>query len=316
MSRVANAARASNGTRRGRELVGVLLYTGADAVSMQGRRFNLTGRRCFSGQYGPHARFTPDEASEVTGLLDSGAFSDAPERRLTPQGALERQLNWERKAVAKWGREWQAEAFVSYDLLIDEKWANGKRRKERWSIHEAERAVRVTVEAASFLASQRDQLRPRSLVLACQGVDHFQYYECAAEVIRHARPGDWLGLGGWCILGRFTSWLPQFFATLNHVLPLASNAGLSRVHIFGVMYPPALGPYLWLADQLGLTVSTDSSKPAMDTTRKNPKKAGQREATWEKNVAWWDKRLAGLRATEHYRPPANPDLRRQLLLWP
>jgi hypothetical protein len=42
---------------------GVLLYTGADAVSMQGRRFNLTGRRCFSGQYGPNSRFTPDEAA-------------------------------------------------------------------------------------------------------------------------------------------------------------------------------------------------------------------------------------------------------------
>jgi hypothetical protein len=293
----------------------VMLYCGADAQNVQGRRLNLVGRRCFSGSYGPKSRFTAAEVPHVQGLLDSGAFSDAPEDRLCAPGALQRQLRWEREAERFWGCPWQAEAFVSYDLLIDEKWSGGKRTKKRWSVTEADRAVRVTVDAAEFLASQRQRLAPRQLVLATQGVDARQYEDCVRGVLAHADPADWLGLGGWCILGRQTSWLPTFWASMRAVLPLIRGAGLHRVHLFGVMYEPALGGLLWLCDQHELLLSTDSAKPVLATTWKNTKKAGAMADTWEENVRLSRHRLATLRSSRHYREPPLGCRERQLTLF-
>jgi hypothetical protein len=292
---------------------GVRLYVGADAQNVQRRRLCLTGYRCFSGAYGPKSRFTPGEASRVTGLLDSGAFSDPPERRLSPEGALRRQLRWEAEAGRFWGAPWRAEALVSYDLLIDEKWSGGKRRKSRWTVAEADRAVRRTVDAAAFLSSRRRELAPRALVLACQGVDAAQYEDCLRGVLVHARPEDWLGLGGWCVLGWFRSWIPTFWEAARRVLPLVATAGLSRVHIFGVLYPPVLGPLLWLCDRHGLALSTDGSGPVLQVTWKDARKAGALLPTWEANVRLWRRRLARLRRSPHYREP--PDPARQLVFW-
>jgi hypothetical protein len=294
---------------------GVTLYVGADAQNVQRRRFNLTGLRCFSGAYGPMSRFTPDEAAGVVALLDSGAFSDPPGRRLTPEGAMGRQLRWETNAERWWGYPWRAEALVSYDLLVDEHWCDGRRKKHRWTVAEADRAVRVTVDAAAYLASQRGRLAPRRLVLAAQGVDACQYQDCAAGVLAHATPGDTLGLGGWCILGRWRSWLPTFWAAMRRTLPRAAAAGLTSVHLFGVLYRPALGPLLWLCDRHGLALSTDSKSPALDVTWKDAKKAGARAPTWEANVAWWRDALAGLRDTGYYREPPSPHGARQLFLF-
>lgn len=281
----------------------VRLYIGTDAQNVQRRRLNLTGRRCFSGAYGPKSRFTPEEAAQVIGILDSGAFSHAPEDRLDPAAALERQLRWEREAERFWRYPWRAETLVSYDLLIDEKWHHGQRRKDRWTVTEADRAVRITVDAADYLARQRDRLLPRRLCLACQGVDHRQYAECAAGVLAQATPADWIGLGGWCILGWWRSWIPEFWRTCRAVLPRVADAGLSRIHIFGVLYPPVLGGLLWLADRHGLTVSTDSSGPVLQTAWKNQVKAGARHPTWEVNVEHWRRLTAGLRVSPHYREP-------------
>lgn len=293
----------------------MILYVGADAQNVQRRRLNLTGHRCFSGAYGPKSRFTAEEAAQVTGLLDSGAFSDSPADRLDPATALERQFRWESEAERWWHYPWRAEALVSYDLLIDEKWTGCIRKKERWSVAEADRAVRVTVDAAAYLVAQRERLTPRCLVLACQGVDAGQYAECVSGVLTHARPGDWIGLGGWCILGVYRSWLPVFKQAMRRVLPLVASAGLNRVHIFGVLWPPALGPLLWLCDALGLTLSTDSSGPVLQTTWKDRVKAGSYAETWEENVAVHQQRLVGLRDTEHYREPSSDVGRRQLTLW-
>jgi hypothetical protein len=260
-----------------------------------------------SGAYGPKSRFPPELVSEVRGMMDSGAFSDPPERRLTPEQSLERQLAWERNATRLWGAPWQAESFVSYDLLIDEKWTGGRRRKERWSVAEADRAVKVTVEAAAYLASQREALSPRSLVLAAQGVDGVQYAECISGVLAHSTPADTIGLGGWCILGRWTSWLPTFWDAMRQSLPLIADAGVKTVHIFGVLYRPALGGLLWLADQYGLSVSTDSSAPILQTTWKDQKKAGSLAPTWEENVAAYKQRLATLRQSPYYCEPKESE---------
>lgn len=303
------------GVREARARPPLKLYLGGDAQNVQRRRLNLTGLRCFSGAYGPKSRFNPDEAARVVGLLDSGAFSDPPESRLTPEAALERQLRWEREAERFWGHPWRAEAVVSYDLLIDEKWTGKTRTKERWTVAEADRAVRVTADAAAYLASQRERLAPRRLVLACQGVDAAQYAECVQGVLPHATPADWIGLGGWCILGVFRSWIPVFWAAMRRCLPLVAAAGIRRVHIFGVMYRPVLGGLLWLCDRHGLELSTDSSGPVLQVTWKDRVKAGAYAETWEANVSYWRHALATLRQGEYYREPPMGRGFRQPLLW-
>lgn len=277
------------------------LFVGGQAWTVQGERDDLAGDRCWTAVYPCWAAADP---ATVSCLLDSGAFTDPPHKRLTPEGALQRQLRWEERARAGWGvATWNATAVVSYDRLIDETWVAGKRHKRRWTVQAAEGAVRETVDAAAYLASQRSRLAPRELVLATQGVDAVQYAECAAAVLAHAQPTDWLGLGGWCLLGRAKSLLPEFWRTCRRVLPLAAASGLRKVHLFGVLWEPALGGLLWLCDRLGLRASCDSAAPVLACTRGNAKKAGCRAPGWRENVAWWQDRLAGLRALPAYREP-------------
>ena len=292
----------------------VRLYVGGHGSAFAA----LAGDRCFSAAHDA-GTVRMDAPADTVAILDSGAFTDGPADRLTPAQALTRQLNWERAVAWRSGMpQWRAQALVSYDLLIDETWVSGHKSKRRWSVREAERAVGVTVDAAAYLASQRAHLAPRRLILSAQGVDALQYADCMRSVLTYATPADWIGLGGWCILGRFTSWLPTFWATLYEVLPLIAAANVSNVHLFGVLYQPALGGLLWLADRHGLRVSVDSSAPARSgacTTDAARKKAGARSETWEGNVAWWVHRLATLRQSAYYRQPPHIPAVRQQTLW-
>jgi hypothetical protein len=275
----------------------------------------LHGDREFTAAHPP--RSSVRDTSRITALLDSGAFSDRPQARLTPAQALARQLAWEDKAARLWGQPFRAQYLVSYDRLIDETWVAGMRHKRRWTVRDAEQAVTETVDAAAYLASQRARLAPRRLILSCQGVDAGQYAACVRAVLAHATPADWIGLGGWCILGRHTSWLSTFWATLRLILPPVADAGIRHVHIFGVLYRPALGGLLWLADQHGLTVSTDSSAPVLAARYTDPvklRKAGARAPEWEQNVRWWIEALATLRASVYYREPPHVPAMRQLTL--
>lgn len=292
MTRPAPTARVATGD-------GALLYIGGHAHSIAGEPFDLGGRRCFTA-----ARPAPahTDATDLTYLLDSGAFSDRPESRLTPDRALDRQLTWETRASDLWGDPVAAEAIVSYDRLIDEVWVDGVRHKRRWSLADAESAVRETVEAAAYLAARRRELHPRRLVLSCQGVDASQYADCTVAVLSHAEPEDWIGLGGWCIVGRFTTWLPEFRRTMARVIPLIASAGITRVHLFGVLWEPAVASLLWLADQYGIVVSSDSTAPVLAATRGNAKKAGMRAENWRGNVQWWQCRMRELRQSRWYGP--------------
>lgn len=88
-------------------------------------------------------------------LYDSGAFTDVLTNcRVTPEEALSRQLS----TLERLPRSRET-LLVSYDLLIDEKYVNGTRKKERWSISEGNKAVEATVAAAKYLDSQRSILR-------------------------------------------------------------------------------------------------------------------------------------------------------------
>jgi hypothetical protein len=207
--------------------MGVRLFVGGHAGTVQGEREDLAGPRCFSAGVSQMPGCLKAGA-EVEALGDSGAFTDVcDDKRLPPAEALGRQFAWERRASEVVGSDWRFRHLASYDRLIDEKYRGGARRKERWTVAAAELAVRETVEAARFLAGERERVAPRTLVLACQGVDAAQYEDCVNEVLKVARPGDWIGLGGWCILGRFTSWLPVFWETLRRILPLVASAGVT-----------------------------------------------------------------------------------------
>ena len=138
---------------------------------------------------------------------------------------------------------------------------------------------------------------------------------CVEAVLTHATPEDWIGYGGWCILGRWTTWLPTLWATLHETLPLVAASGVRHVHIFGVLYRPALGGLLALADDYGLTVSTDSSAPVLSARFNEPgkmAKAGARADTWEGNVAWWLHELATLAVDAILQtPPRVPAMRQR-----
>jgi hypothetical protein len=286
--------------------MGVRLFVGGYSSYIQGERFDLGGDLEFSAA---HCARSPVQCAAVTAFLDSGAFTDAGTKtrlpvRLAPEEALRRQLDWERRTADLSGAPgWQARYLVSYDRLIDETWVGGQKLKRRWSLRDADLACAQTVEAARFLAAQRREVAPRTLVLSAQGVDALQYRECAREVLAVTQPGDWFGFGGWCIIGRNRRWLPEFWRTLQLVLPMVRAAGVTHAHLFGVLWLPALGGFLHLADQHGLTVSTDSGKPVQDCTWSDPKKAGVRVADWRGNVRWWQETLRDLRTSEYYLEP-------------
>ena len=99
------------------------------------------------------------------------------------------------------------------------------------------------------------------------------------------------------------------------MLPHVAAAGVPHVHIFGVLYQHALGGLVWLCDQHGLTVSTDSTAPVLACSRRDLDKAGARAPYWRDNVNWWLESLAGLRDTPHYKaPPQLSPARQEALL--
>ncbi len=282
--------------------MGIILYVGGQSTITQNEKQDLGGYRCFTAAYPKNYPETPT----AIGLLDSGAFSDRSAKRLTPELALLRQLKWEHSASKKLGTTWISHAIASYDFLIDEVWTGKHAVKQRWSLEAAMDAVEVTVEGAKYLASQRQYLQPRQhLILGCQGVDADQYRSCVERVLEYAAMGDYIGFGGWCVLGRFTSYLPTFYETLHQCIPLIAQSPAKHIHIYGVLLEFALAPLLWMADRYGLTISCDSSRPIIDCTKPDAKKAGVRYPYWRDNVRWWLQHLATLRQSSFYREPSR-----------
>jgi hypothetical protein len=218
-------------------------------------------------------------------IQDSGAFCDGPGQRLTFQQALERQIEH--------GRRFQYENRVayraSYDLLIDEKWREGRRHKQRWSETEAWDACVITIKAAQFLSRHRNGI---PCVLSAQGVTASQYLACVQAILPYFQPEDMLGLGGWCITGKLPAQiLPAFREMLHLVLPFLGKEGIRRVHIWGCLYAPALGELLYLCDQYGIALSTDSVGPSL------------RPVYGKWGYSYWTDRTYRFR-----RPPFGPEL--------
>ncbi|GCE15301.1 hypothetical protein [Tengunoibacter tsumagoiensis] len=200
-------------------------------------------------------------------IQDSGAFSDGPGQRLSFPEALKQQ---ERHAE-RFGYADRVTARASYDFLIDEMWdeneLNGTfvRRKRRWSEGDARDAVEETVQAAAFLSQHRNGL---SCLLSAQGVSALQYLDCAQRVLAYFQPEDTFALGGWCITGKMPAQImPHFRETMYRLIPFLGGQGVKRIHIWGVCYAPALGELLWLCDQWGIALSTDSVGPSIQPVR-------------------------------------------------
>lgn len=204
------------------------------------------------------AKVTPATVPSGTEVIqDSGAFSDSWVQRLTFDQALERQ----QRHAERYKYADKITHRASYDLLIDEVWEDGNRHKRRWTESAAVQAVDETVAAAEFAVKHRGN--NTGLVLSAQGVTASQYLGCVQRITPLLEPDDILGLGGWCIIGKMPKvMMPVFRETIREVIPFAARQGVKWVHIWGVIYPKALGELLWIVNEHGLRVSTDSAGPS------------------------------------------------------
>ena len=110
------------------------LYFGSAATKIKGERIVLNGLRCATAAYGPYyLKFNNPDRTSI--ILDSGAYTDPANKRLSAKEALKRQMNWESKAAQIFKKaRFCAEYLCSYDYLIDEFWpAEDKTKiKRRW----------------------------------------------------------------------------------------------------------------------------------------------------------------------------------------
>lgn len=191
---------------------------------------------------------------DINILMDSGAFQDVDThtRLLLPE-ALKRQLLYEKYLGAISHR------IVSYDQLVDEQVIKGKKTKCRVDEAIGWDYVATTIEAAKYLASKRSSLKPRQLVLSCQGTTVEQYLDCIKEVLDVSEPGDCIGLGGFCIIGTRPKLQVQFFEIVKRGFPLIKKYGIEDVHLFGVTSIPILKRWSEINTSFGLNLSTDSS---------------------------------------------------------
>lgn len=246
----------------------ILFYCGLNEHTWNHHPMRPGPRVCIAPVYGRTVgtktvtRVTvPDEVQAV--LVDSAAFSDRLDDRLSFEEAKNRQIA--HAYQFKYAR--RVSHLASYDLLIDEKWQDGERSKQRWSREEAERAVRETVAAARYLAHQRRALwgafgHRIGLVLSAQGVEVEQYVRCARQMVPLLEEEDIFGLGGWCITGLLPGViLPSFREIMAELIPYLGSQGVKRVHVWGVIFPEALAYLLALCDRSAMQLSTDSSGP-------------------------------------------------------
>lgn len=277
-------------------------FVGGLSAKIHGEPLNISGKVMFSAHFEPNRDgLHLQDMSQIDLFLDSGAYQRFKDnQRIENAAALELQLHREKQL------DTTAYALASNDRLIDEKEVADRKAKQHWTVEEGWLAVKQTVAAAEYLAAQRQFLDGRICVLGCQGVDAKQYKVCVQEVLNCASSQDWIGLGGWCILGKQQKWMPTFRQTLIEVIPLIAQSPVRHVHIYGVMFEPALGNLLWMCDRYGLTCSTDSKKALSDCrwkTAAQRRKAGARCDHYLDNLHWWKYHLSNFRNTPYYQSP-------------
>lgn len=274
-----------------------------------GQRIVLEGDRCMTIAHrykGASCQYQSPHQLNI--LQDSGAFTHRTQKRWSFEQNLEQHYLWEKRfAKAQRFTTYHSFAWASYDLLLNEKWVSGQHRKRRWSENQTWCAVETTIAAAQYFHNNRSAIAPRKLIFGCQGVTPTQYLVCVREILRFATPGDWLGFGGWCVIGlqQFRHWLPVFHQTLELTIPEVATSKVKHIHLYGVLWEPALATFAWYCDRYGLTCSTDSKKPLTSCrgTPANRRKAGARKAHWQDNVAWWQQHVTHINRSQYYADP-------------
>lgn len=141
-------------------------------------------------------------------LMDSGAFQDTDkDSRITVEEALKRQLKLEEKIGMI------CERIVAYDHIGN---------------------VEETIKANQFLASKREELKPRQLVLMIQGMTTRDYIHCLTETLKVASPEDCIGLGGVAMSGRINEVKYKLLDAIKIGLPVIYGNKIKDIHIFGV----------------------------------------------------------------------------------
>ena len=242
----------------------IIFYCGVGETSWNGKPVTPGNYACISPVYGNKVGKRKENSIKVPKetliIQDSGAFSDGPEDRLPVEVAAARQITH----AYKYKYTNQITHVASYDLLIDERWKNGQRFKERWSEDLAEYAVIETINNAIWLSEHRDIIPNKpGLVLSAQGVTPKQYVSCAEKIIPLLSTNDIFGFGGWCITGKMKiRMMPLLAETMQMVFPKLHNSGIKRVHIWGVMLAEALAQIGYWCSKYNIKLSTDSVGPS------------------------------------------------------
>lgn len=140
--------------------------------------------------------------------MDSGAFQDTEKgKRLSVEEALKKQMDFE----SRLGRV--SHRIVAYDYIGDRE---------------------QTMVANRYLASQRDRLHPRQIVLMVQGQTIEEYIRCLKEVIDIAQVGDCIGYGGVAVSGRNRTVRRKLVEAVMIGFPAIYSKGIRDIHIFGV----------------------------------------------------------------------------------
>jgi hypothetical protein len=272
----------------------IRLYCGTCEDDWNGLPVDVGPFACVSPVYGKtlatkspnYVRLSP---KTIAVIQDSGAFCDGVGQRLSFEAALQRQI----EHAERFGYADRMTHRASYDQLIDEKWDTwGRHHKSRWSEEHAWEACITTIKAARYLASHRENLH---CIFSAQGVTAQQYLACVQGVLPYIQDGDILGLGGFCILGRFPrNTMPVFREIIHTIIPFLGHEGVKQIHIWGCLYAPALGELLYLCDQHRIHLSTDSVYPSLRPVL----------GRWG-YASWTDKTY------KYRRPPTGPELGRQ-----
>jgi hypothetical protein len=185
--------------------------------------------------------------------------------RMTPWEAVDAQLAFQQRLRDDGcGQDFNFEAVVTYDKLVDEAVVNGKQIKRRASEVDAEGMVEETLRSA-YVYKHREDDFAGAIAYAAQGATLRQYMDCVRELLTLMRPGrDWLALGGFCIIGMQPTLKPLFVAVCREVAPLLNARGIRRVHVLGVCVCDALREAAAISAAYGITLSTDSTSMEMN----------------------------------------------------
>lgn len=226
---------------------------------LNGKTFNPESITCLAMSNPHYPRVSFDPGIKV--IEDSGAFQERDmKNRLTSSDALNRQLRHQDQIAKRSGHQFKFEAIVTYDMLIgvDEALIDGKRVKRRGNVESAKEAVSETIKSAEYYARNRKQIGT-NIAFSCQGADPYQYAECAERIIKLMEPEDIFAFGGFCILGVHKKLLPQFVKTLQIVLPMLGDNGITRAHLLGICWAPAILAAEFEGLKHHISFSTDSS---------------------------------------------------------